>query len=63
MCIRDRNQSCNAQDGRNGGNLGQAGQTKAGTAGSSGSGGAAIDGVNYITKEVSGTINGAQNNG
>ena len=32
-------------------------------AGSSGSGGAAIDGVNYITKEVSGTINGAQNNG
>ena len=57
------NQSCNAQDGRNGGNLGQAGQTKAGTAGSSGSGGAAIDGVNYITKEVSGTINGAQNNG
>ena len=56
MCIRDRG-------GRNGGGLGQNGQSAGQTTGQPGSAGAAIDGVNYITKEVSGTINGAQNNG
>ena len=57
------NQSCGAQGGRNGGGLGQNGQSAGQTTGQPGSAGAAIDGVNYITKEVSGTINGAQNNG
>ena len=57
------NQSCGAQGGRNGGNLGQNGQSAGQTTGGPGSSGAAIDGVNYITKETQGTINGPQNNG
>ena len=57
------NQSCGAQGGRNGGNLGQNGQSAGQTTGGPGNSGAAIDGVNYITKETQGTINGPQNNG
>jgi hypothetical protein len=43
--------------------LGANGQSQGVTTGSPGSAGAAIDGVNYITKETAGTINGPQNNG
>ncbi len=57
------NQSCGAQSGRNGGGLGSNGQSQGVTTGSPGNSGAAIDGVNYITKETAGTINGPQNNG
>ena len=57
------NQTCGAQSGRNGGGLGANGQAQGQTTGSPGNAGAAIDGVNYITKETEGTINGPQNNG
>tara|TARA_B100001989_G_scaffold134759_1_gene95423 strand:- start:1757 stop:2779 length:1023 start_codon:yes stop_codon:yes gene_type:complete len=54
--------TCGSQRGRNGGNFGQNGQTLGGTAGSAGTAGNAIDGISYINKIVSGTINGNEVN-